>query len=233
MRTSTDRFCTIITSLFAIGMFITAVVSFNLTQLANMTYPTDSAGRHCTLDNPNYNYLYFPSPNNPSNRICLNSCPTSAASTLNCWPTANISCAANSNPQFQVVIYPTYASRTSLGLYCLPSDPALKSKILTGAGLQTMFNFVAAYESMGVSLLCGLGLGLLCILLFSCMPQAMAYISVIFGGISCVGLAIVLFVNLLQNNSLPPVYTVIVYLFVAALILVGIILVIGLIGHRQ
>lgn len=135
LRTSTDRFCTIITSLFAIAMLGIAIASFNLTQLAKMTYPTDSAGRHCTLDNPNYNYLYFPSPNNPSNRICLNSCPTSAASTLNCWPTANISCAANSNPQFQVVIYPTYASSTSLGLYCLPSDPTLRSKILTGAGL--------------------------------------------------------------------------------------------------
>ena len=100
LRTSTDLFCTIITSMFAIGMFVTAIVSFNLTQLAKMTYPTDSAGRHCTLDNANYNYLYFPSPNNPTNRICLNSCPTSVASTLNCWPTANISCAANSNPQF-------------------------------------------------------------------------------------------------------------------------------------
>ncbi len=26
-----------------------------------MTYPTDSSGRHCTLDNPKYNYLYFTS----------------------------------------------------------------------------------------------------------------------------------------------------------------------------
>jgi len=214
-------------------MLITAAVSFNLAQLAKMTYPTDSSGRHCTLDNPNYNYLYFPSPNNPNNRICLNSCPSSTVSTLNCWPTANISCAANSNPQFQVVVYPTYASQTSLGLYCLPTDPTLKSKILVGAGLETMFNFVAAYESMGVALLYGLGLGLLCILLFSCMPQAMAYISVILGGISCVVLAILLFVNLLQNNSLPPGYTVLVYIFVVVLVLVGVLLVLGLIGHRQ
>jgi len=96
-----------------------------------------------------------------------------------------------------------------------------------------MFNFVAAYESMGVALLYGLGLGLLCILLFSCMPQAMAYISVILGGISCVVLAILLFVNLLQNNSLPPGYTVLVYIFVVVLVLVGVLLVLGLIGHRQ
>ena len=96
-----------------------------------------------------------------------------------------------------------------------------------------MFNFVAAYESMGVSLLYGLGLGLLCILLFSCMPQAMAYISVIVGGSCCVALAILLFVNLIQNNTLPPLYTTFVYFFVAALILVGIILVIGLCCHRQ
>lgn len=221
------------TALFALFMFVMAVVSFNLGQLAKMTYPTDSAGRHCTLDNSNYNYLYFPSPNNPSNRICLNSCPTSAASTLNCWPTANIACAANSNPQFQVVIYPTYASRTSLGLYCLPTDPALRTKVLTGAGLQTMFNFVAAYNSIGVSLLCGLGLGLLCILLIGCMPQVMSYISVIVGGGSCVVLAILLFINLIQNNTLAPVYTTLVYIFVAALILIGVILVIGILCHRQ
>ena len=198
-RTSTDICCTFLTSVFALGMFIAAIVFLNLFQLQKMTYPTDSSGRHCTLDNQNYNYLYFPSPNNPHNRICLASCPTSTASTLNCWPTATISCAANSNPQFQVVVYPTYASRTSLGLYCLPTDPLLKQQLLRGAGLETMFNFVAAYESVGVSLLCGIGLGIFGILLFSCMPKFMTYTSIILGSLCCVAMAIILFVSMLAS----------------------------------
>ena len=171
-----------------------------------MTYPTDSSGRHCTLDNQNYNYLYFPSPNNPTNRICLASCPTSSTSKLNCWPTANIACAANSNPQFQVVVYPTYPSRTSLGLYCLPTDPLLKEQLLTGAGLQTMFNFVAAYQSVGVSMLCGLGLGLFGILLFTCMPTCMAYTSIILGSLCCVAFAIILMINMLANPGYKKIY---------------------------
>ena len=180
-------------------MFVMAVINLNLIKLQKMTYPTDSMGRHCTLDNANFNYLYFPSPNNPNNRICLASCPTSTASTLNCWPTNNIGCQTNSNPQFQVVVYPTYASRTSLGLYCLPTDPLLKQQLLTGAGVETMFNFVAAYESVGVSLLCGLVLGIIGILLYTCMPGCMAYSSIILGAICCIVFAIILFINMLAN----------------------------------
>jgi hypothetical protein len=200
-RIPTDVFCTVVTSLFAVGMLVLAVSRLDLPQLQKMTYPTDSAGRHCTLDNPNYNYLYFPSPSTPTNRICLASCPTSVAASLNCWPTPNISCAANTNPQFQVIIYPTYPSRTSLGLFCLPTDPLLREKVLVGAGLQTMFNFVAAYESIGVSLLVGMGLGLLAILLFSWLPSGMAYTSIILGAVSCTGLAIVLLVTNASNSK--------------------------------
>lgn len=64
-RIQTDRFCIIFSTLFAVGMFITAIACLDLNKLQRMTYPTDQQGRHCTLDNGNYNYLYFTSPSDP------------------------------------------------------------------------------------------------------------------------------------------------------------------------
>jgi hypothetical protein len=64
-RIPTDVFCTVITSIFAIAMLGTAIASLDLNNLQKMTYPTDQEGRHCTLDNANYNYLYFTSSNDP------------------------------------------------------------------------------------------------------------------------------------------------------------------------
>ena len=64
-RIPTDTFCTIITALFAIAMLATAIIVLDLEKLQRMTYPTDQMGRHCTLDNPNYNYLYFTSTTDP------------------------------------------------------------------------------------------------------------------------------------------------------------------------
>lgn len=46
-------------------MFIAAIICLDLSSLQRMTYPTDQQGRHCTLDNSNYNYLYFSSSNDP------------------------------------------------------------------------------------------------------------------------------------------------------------------------
>ncbi len=46
-------------------MFLIAIFNFNLDALQKMTYPTDQMGRHCTLDNANFNYLYFTSSNDP------------------------------------------------------------------------------------------------------------------------------------------------------------------------
>lgn len=68
-------------------MFITALVTLNMSALQKMTYPTDSQGRHCTLDNNNFNFLYFPTPNNPTKRLCLAKCPTGSENRLDCWPT--------------------------------------------------------------------------------------------------------------------------------------------------
>mgnify|MGYP007068602151 FL=1 len=42
-------------------MFVLACVVFNQQKLQYITYPTDGMGRKCTLDSPDFNYLYFTS----------------------------------------------------------------------------------------------------------------------------------------------------------------------------
>ena len=71
-----------------------------------------------------------------------------------------------------------------------------------------MFNFVSAYESIGVALLCGIGLGLVAVILFNLMPSAMAYISIILGGITCIALAVVIVILNLANPKYIIVYIV-------------------------
>ncbi len=58
-----------------------------------------------------------------------------------------------------------------------------------------MFDFVGNYKGIGISLLCGIGLGLLGILLFSVCAYAMTLISIFLGGLSCIGIAILLIIT--------------------------------------
>jgi len=60
-----------------------------------------------------------------------------------------------------------------------------------------MFNFAANYASIGISLLSGLGLGVLAVVLFSFLPKATSYASIALGGLGCFALAIIL----LMSNS--------------------------------
>lgn len=64
-RTCTDLFCTIIGAAFTLLILVGAIAVMDLNNLQKITYPTDSQGRMCTLDNPNYNYLYFTSFTDP------------------------------------------------------------------------------------------------------------------------------------------------------------------------
>jgi hypothetical protein len=71
-----------------------------------MSYPTDQQQRHCTLDNPNYNYLYFSSLEDAvflhmkSKRYFVASCPKGNETKLDCWPTSGLSCAHNTETNF-------------------------------------------------------------------------------------------------------------------------------------
>jgi hypothetical protein len=63
-------------------------------------------------------------------RLCVAKCPTGNETALDCLPSDSLSCKANSNPKFEVSIYPTVESDTSMGLFCMPVDPKIKETIL-------------------------------------------------------------------------------------------------------
>ena len=65
LETCTDLFCTVFTTIFAVTIFIASIILLDAEKLRIITYPTDGVGHKCTLDNPNYNYLYFTSFNDP------------------------------------------------------------------------------------------------------------------------------------------------------------------------
>ena len=103
-----------------------------------------------------------------------------------------------------------------------------------------MFNFVAAYESVGVSLLCGMVLGIFGILLFTCMPKFMTYTSIILGSLCCVAMAVILFISMLASPGyiykkyrFYAVYQTFIYIFIVVLILVALVLFVGMCCHRN
>jgi len=49
-----------------------------------------------------------------------------------------------------------------------------------------MYQFVAAYKSIGIAALSALGIGILGLILFSLMPAVMSYLTTIFGGFGCI-----------------------------------------------
>lgn len=113
---------------------------------------------------------------------------------LNCLPTNSLSCAKNTNPNFEVQIYQTVAEDTSIGLYCFPKDEALKQQVLTNSGIDERFDFINSLRSIWISAGVALGLGIIFLLLNCCMTRAMVYISIVLGGITFLGLGILLFI---------------------------------------
>jgi polyferredoxin len=91
-----------------------------------------------------------------------------------------------------VAIYPSQPSETSLGLFCKAKDAALNNKLLDNANLSAMYEFVAAYKSIGLAFLVAIGLGVLGVFGFSFIPGIMAYTTIILGGIGSIVFAIYL-----------------------------------------
>lgn len=189
-RVRTDVFCTFITTIFALAMLGLAIYCFRPQKLAEMTYPTDQEGRHCTLDHSSYDYLYFTSVTDPSKRLCVSECPTGHETRLKCWPTDKLSCTINSDPDYEVSIYPTFAENTRIGLFCLPRDPVLKEKILKSAHLQTRMEFIQIYQTIWISFLITLVLGALYITILSFFPTYVVYGTILLGGLSAIAIGI-------------------------------------------
>lgn len=59
-----------------------------------------------------------------------------------------------------------------------------------------MYEFVAAYKSIGVAFLASIGLGIVGVLAFTTIPGIMAYTTIILGGIGSIVFAIYLMTSL-------------------------------------
>lgn len=92
------------------------------------------------------------------------------------------------------MIYPSVASDTSMGLFCMPQDETLKEKILRNSKLKEKYLFVNAYRAIFYSAICSMVLGFLFLLLVSFLPGVMTYVAIIVGGIGCIGVGILLFI---------------------------------------
>lgn len=73
-------------------------------------------------------------------------------------------------------------------------------------------------------MLAALGLGVLGVFLFMCLPAFMTYLSIVLGGLCCIAAGILLFV--VKSQTLA-VYQIFVYLFAVSLIIVGCMLLYG------
>ena len=119
---------------------------------------------------------------------------------MECWPTRQLSCTPNSLPEFEVAIYPSRPTDTSIGLFCQAEDETLNEKMLEQAGLSDMFRFVTCYRSMGIGMLVALGLGIFGVGLLTWLPTAMAFAGIILGGLGCIAVGVF---TLLSNHEYP------------------------------
>lgn len=81
-----------------------------------------------------------------------------------------------------------------MGLYCFPTNPALKARILRASGLDAKYQFLGSYDAIKVGLLGSLAAGVVFVVLVQCLSWAMVYVSVLLGGLGFLALGILLFV---------------------------------------
>jgi hypothetical protein len=74
----------------------------------------------------------------------------------------------------------------------MPVSPILRDHIIRDTGMLMKFEFLGSYDAIKLGLLTSLVLGVVFLLLIQCIPQAMVYVSIAFGGLAFIGLAIIL-----------------------------------------
>jgi len=101
-------------------------------------------------------------------RVCVSVCPTSGASQLICRPNSVV------NTCTVTPIYPSQVSHFRLGGVCTPTNTSAEQVLIQTTNLQVKQNFVFIFDSVKISLLVGLGLGVLWVLFVQCLPRGVA-----------------------------------------------------------
>jgi hypothetical protein len=79
-----------------------------------------------------------------------------------------------------------------MGLYCFPTNPVLKTRILRESGLDVKYGFLGSYDAIKLGLVGSLIAGVVFVVMVQCLSWVMVYVAVSFGGAAFIGLGVLL-----------------------------------------
>ena len=157
----------------------------NVENYYQTNFPTDDAGKTCSYDQPNQPYIYFANPNDLSTgRYCVSSCPN-VGEPLQCSQENTSKCVAFGGSQ-----YSTQGVVNRLGAFCIAKDQTVANHMWSDPKLSVKSSILNAIDTILLSLLFGLCLGIIYLGLTTCFPKLMVYlvfigtfITLLFAGI--------------------------------------------------
>lgn len=145
-------------------------------------------------------------------RVCVSICPSSGAGQLICRPNSVVT-TCNVNP-----IYSSQVTLARLGGVCTPTNTSAEQVLFKTTNLQSKQNFIYVYDSVRISLLVGLGLGLLWVLLVQCFPRGMAGIVTVLAILALGTLGIMSLAGKI-NGTLPVITLLLGFVLIGIAIL--------------
>jgi solute carrier family 44 (choline transporter-like protein), member 2/4/5 len=133
-RRCTDLAFCIIFVMFLLSMVAIGTVGFIKGNPSLLLYPYDSSGNQCGKPDSvlsSYKYLYYPTAATNTNvslyRVCMEDCPVSNTSTLNCYSNNEVTCSPGSKYFYLPaagINAPPYDSDPLLKRFCVPYSTA-------------------------------------------------------------------------------------------------------------
>ena len=145
-------------------------------------------------------------------RVCVSICPTSGASQLICRPNSVVT-SCNINP-----IYPSQVTMARLGGVCTPTNISAEQVLIQTTNLQSKQNFLYIFDSIKISLLVGLGLGILWVLFVQCLPRGIAGVVTVLAILTMGALGIMALAGKI-NGTLPVVTLLVGFVLIGIAIL--------------
>jgi hypothetical protein len=82
-----------------------------------------------------------------------------------------------------------------LGGFCGPVDDSLKDKLIDNSGIKDKWTFLNTYDTIRLSLLIALGIGLVWFILVQAIPHAMSAIVIFLSVLVSVSIGVLFFVD--------------------------------------
>lgn len=138
--------------------------------------PTDSSGKICGVDYPQFPYLYFPQAPLIHARICVSVCPTLSTLAVPCATNSVVTTCAMTNPHG--ALSDTVLQTTPYGDFCWPLDIVLKSSTETAAGVLPRQNFFQSIPSIWMTLIAVLVFSIIFLFLSYHIAQFLIYVII-------------------------------------------------------